>query len=615
MTDSTEGEIMIRTLECAIYYIEQGWQVLPLYTIGKNGKCTCGKKSCSSPGKHPYHPFAPNGVKDATVDRELVARWFDGTVRLNIGIAAGEESGLVLLDIDPGHGGDESIKKYRVPETLTIKTGGGGLHYYFKHPAGIKVRNSAGKLGPGIDVRGHHGYVVAAPSMHVSGNEYAFVIDPRAIGPAPCPEWIIDQGAAASGPLPEGEPILEGQRDNALISIAGKMRHAGLNETEIYATIAAVNQERCKPPVEPTVLRRIAKSAASYEKAANTKKKASSGPDMGIILTPALTVLSDVTSTEVQWLWPNRFPLGKISLLVGDPGVGKSYLTLCLAAIISNGWSWPIEQTPSPKGTVIILTCEDDISDTIKPRLEHLGADCSKIVVMEGVKVNNEGEEWVTSFEIVKHMATLEQTMVKYPDTKMIIFDPITAYLGAKIDSHRNSDVRSALNPLTLFAHKYKVAILGINHLSKKSDLDAIYRTLGSIGFVGAPRAVWGVAWDKHDDRGSRRLMTPIKANLSVSPDTIAFSIVDGVVMFEAEAMQMTGNEAFGSDQGDRTDRISAREFLQDMLGEQDKKSTILVKEAHGSGISKRTLDRAKDELGVKSYRLGDCWYWSLNRE
>ena len=603
---------MHRTLECAKYYIEQGWQVLPLFTIGEGGKCTCSVKDCKSPGKHPYPDYAPNGSKDATVDQEVVAAWFDGRVQLNIGICAGEESGLVLLDIDPAHGGSESIKKYRVPDTLTIKTGGGGLHYYFKHPAEVKVRNSAGKLGPGIDVRGHHGYVVAPPSKHISGKEYVFEIDPRAIGPAPCPEWIINQGGVSSEPLPEGEPIPEGQRDNTLISIAGKMRRVGLNETEIYATLSVVNQERCKPPLAGSEIRRLAKSAASYSK---PKSQTKTSGKAGITLKPSLTLLSDVTATEVSWLWPNRFPMGKISLLVGDPGVGKSYLTLCIASIISNGWQWPIEQTTSPKGHVVILTCEDDIADTIKPRLEYLGADCSKIIVMEGVKVNNDGEEWLTSFEIIKHMGTLEQTMKQYPDTKLIIFDPITAYLGAKIDSHRNSEVRAALNPLTIFAHKYKVAILGINHLSKKSDLDAIYRTLGSIGFVGAPRAVWGVAFDKHDDRNSRRLMTPIKANLSVAPNTVAFRIEDGVIMFEGEAVEMTGNEAFGSDQGEKGDRASAREFLQDMLFDQDKAASVLIGQATKSKISKRTLDRAKRELDIKSYRLGDVWYWSLNRD
>ena len=170
--------------ECALYYIDRGWAVLPLYGIGRDGNCACGNPDCDSPGKHPYTPLAPRGVKNATTLAKDVERWFrdtEGSLEpLNIGIAAGAASKLAILDVDPGHGGEVSLKKYDVPKTLIVNTGGGGTHYYFKHPGG-DVRNSAGKLGPGLDVRGSNGYVAAPPSRHRSGKQYKFAPNDRGI--------------------------------------------------------------------------------------------------------------------------------------------------------------------------------------------------------------------------------------------------------------------------------------------------------------------------------------------------------------------------------------------------------------------------------------------------
>jgi len=165
-----------RLLQCAHYYIKQGWPIFPVNSIVK-GKCTCGKATCKHQGKHPYASHAPNGLKNATTDRGTVDQWF-GDGKLNIGIRTGKESGLVVVDIDPRHGGDESIKGFEVPDTLTVNTGGGGKHHYFKHP-GFKVPNSEGKIADGIDVRGDGGYVLAPPSNHLSGGNYGFHIDPR----------------------------------------------------------------------------------------------------------------------------------------------------------------------------------------------------------------------------------------------------------------------------------------------------------------------------------------------------------------------------------------------------------------------------------------------------
>jgi len=283
-----------RVFECAKAYAEKGWAVLPVHTI-IDGKCTCGKANCSSAGKH---PATPRGVKDATTDLSQIERWFGSDRVCNIGIAAGSASGLAVLDIDPKDNGDESIKQYSVPDTLEVITGSGGTHYYFADPDGT-TGNSVGKLGSGIDVRGNNGYVVAPPSLHLSGNEYRWRIDPNAKELAPVPSWLNASGSrqeavgsrknADEVPIAEGkrndqtrsglvsrtgtsninpnddnEKIPEGTRNDKLCSVAGTMRRQGCDEAVIYTALIDINKRRCQPPVAFDELKRIAQSVSRY---------------------------------------------------------------------------------------------------------------------------------------------------------------------------------------------------------------------------------------------------------------------------------------------------------------------------------------------------------------
>ncbi|MBE0534539.1 MAG: bifunctional DNA primase/polymerase [Phycisphaerae bacterium] len=258
------NEFQARVLECALAYAEKGWPVLPLHSI-RDGVCTCGKSDCASPGKH---PATKNGVRDASADAEVIRKWFGGGRLLNVGICAGPVSGLVVLDVDPLHGGDASVQRLSVPATLEAATGGGGRHFYFACPKGRRVRNSVGRIGPGLDVRSDGGYVVAPPSAHASGHEYRWKVDPRAIEPAACPAWLADEGAGDDDKPqeapPDDGPIPQGQRNSTLASIAGAMRRKGCGADEINTALVAVNRGRCRPPLGFEELRRIAESIANY---------------------------------------------------------------------------------------------------------------------------------------------------------------------------------------------------------------------------------------------------------------------------------------------------------------------------------------------------------------
>jgi putative DNA primase/helicase len=259
-----------RMVDIAIFLGGRGIAVFPLFTID-DGACSCGNPKCGSPGKH---PLTANGVLNATTDRGLILEWWATYPDANIGIATGDASGIVVLDIDAKSGGEETLTNLEqrndmLPDTWAVETGGGGLHFYFQMP-NVDVRNSAGAIGPGIDVRGNGGYVVAPPSLHVSGERYAWSerLHPRLIPyPAPVPHWLLVRMATRTAQrqvtvLPS--TIKEGERNTWMTSAAGAMRRNGFSGDAIYAAIAVENKRRCQPPLDDHEVRRIATSVERY---------------------------------------------------------------------------------------------------------------------------------------------------------------------------------------------------------------------------------------------------------------------------------------------------------------------------------------------------------------
>ena len=165
-------------LDAALDLSDDGLSVFPLNGIGDDGFCECGNQTCHSPGKHPR---LPGGFKIATRDKDQIRWWWTDWPNANIGVATGPASGCFVLDIDAKNGGIESLAQIeavhgQLPRTLEVLTGSGGgsRHLYFRYPIGLQIGNSAGRIAPGIDVRGDGGYVVAPPSRHISGNRYVF---------------------------------------------------------------------------------------------------------------------------------------------------------------------------------------------------------------------------------------------------------------------------------------------------------------------------------------------------------------------------------------------------------------------------------------------------------
>jgi putative DNA primase/helicase len=251
----------------------KGLAVFPCFTI-EEGRCSCGAPSCASPGKHPIGSLVPQGVLNATTDPQLVREWWALYPDANVGIATGDASGVVVLDVDADTGGEQTLANLearfeRLPDTWAVLSGGGGAHFYFRMP-GSDVRNSAGSVGPGIDVRGNGGYVIAPPSLHKSGAIYRWstALHPKDVPLADVPAWLLDRMvpkgmAAGAAPLPAA--IKEGMRNTWLASAAGTMRRRGFCEDAIAAALLIENRHRCVPPLDDREVRRIARSIDRYK--------------------------------------------------------------------------------------------------------------------------------------------------------------------------------------------------------------------------------------------------------------------------------------------------------------------------------------------------------------
>lgn len=334
--------------------------------------------------------------------------------------------------------------------------------------------------------------------------------------------------------------------------------------------------------------------------------------------------ISDIEAKAVNWLWPGRIACGKVTMLAGNPGLGKSQITASIAAIVSTGAAWPDVATRCNKGGIIILSAEDDAADTIRPRLEAAEADLSNIFIIDAVSddKNNVQKQFSLAADL-NRLDVLLETELK--NTLLIIIDPISAYLGGS-DGHKAAEVRSLLAPLAKLAEKHSVAIICISHLNKSASNDALSRVTGSISFVAAARAAYLIAKDKNDSK--KRLFLPIKNNLGNDQSGLAFTIescllANGIetsrIAWLSERIATTACEALMvTNETEGQDAIEeAKEFLKTVLANTSLSVKEIQKEADDAGCAWRTIQRAKKLLGIKAVKKGmdSGWVWQLSSE
>lgn len=339
---------------------------------------------------------------------------------------------------------------------------------------------------------------------------------------------------------------------------------------------------------------------------------------------PRLIRMSDVEPSEIRWLWPGRIPLGRLTLLVGRPGDGKSFLTAHLAANVSRGRAW-IDGSPCPLGSVVLCSAEDDPADTIAPRLIAHDADRERVHLLAGVMSREDNGEEVERVFTLADLPALRQTLEQLADCKLIVVDPIGSYLGGRADAHRDNEVRAVLAPVCHLAAQYGAAVVVVAHTRKAVAANADDMAMGSRAFTGLARSVLHLMIDPDDETKRRRLLLPGKNNLAERPPGLAFDIGPGdiedrpcVLWLEGE-VTITADEAVNRDphQDDekRTERDEAVHWLRRTLADgamPAKEVRELAKEAEG--IAPRTLDRAKKAAGVEAYHPENPgpWYWRL---
>lgn len=316
--------------------------------------------------------------------------------------------------------------------------------------------------------------------------------------------------------------------------------------------------------------------------------------------------LAQVESQQVEWLWHEKFPKSKLSLIVGDPNVGKSYFTMMMAATITKGRCWPDIAHNAEEGRVILLTAEDGLADTVVPRLMAHEGDRALVEVIEGTA---EGE----MFNLQKDLQKLDRLIQERKDVRIVIIDPISAYLGSAVNAHKDQDVRGLLTPFAKLAEERRLAIVGVMHLNKSADLGAMYRVSGSMAFVAAARAVWLIHKDDEDER--LRHFNPLKCNLTGDAAGFSFKIEEGRVAIQEGVRPPNIQDALAPGVA-KADRLvdKAVKILEIAFEKQNVwKAKDITELGSEFGLNYSVLNRAKGLLGIKSKKdpEGKGWIWT----
>lgn len=307
---------------------------------------------------------------------------------------------------------------------------------------------------------------------------------------------------------------------------------------------------------------------------------------------------SSVKCKKVEWLWYPYIPYGKITLLQGDPGEGKSTFILNVVALLTRGVPMPDGFPVAESQTVIYQCAEDNVADTVKPRLIAADADCEKVAFI----VDDAGRLTLEDDRIEK---AIQQTKAR-----LVILDPLQAFLSQDGDMQSAVRMRNILGKLSLIASKHHCAIVLIGHMNKGNGGNSIYRSLGSIDIAAIARSVLMIKRDCADSK--MRYMTPIKSSLSAEGRSIAFSLggdngFQWIGPCDYDDADSEPHPVLKN--GKRSDVI---DFLIEMLQDQDILSCDVLAEMNQLGVSRRTVFHAKKEIGVQAYRKENAWYWRL---
>lgn len=335
---------------------------------------------------------------------------------------------------------------------------------------------------------------------------------------------------------------------------------------------------------------------------------------------PVMTRLSDVEPEEVEWLWNPYIPLGKLTLLEGDPAVGKTWLALQIAAIISKGHPFPamdgIPRESRDPGRVIYMSAEDGLADTLRPRLDKIGADPADVIALTGWREIDEQGGETSGMVSLGDIPVIEAAMIEHRPSLLVV-DPLQAYFGAGVDMHRANEVRPVLAGLSALAERNQCAVLVVRHLNKSSQSRSIYRGLGSIDFAAAARSIILAGQDPQNPQ--TRVIAHLKSSLAEAGPSLGYELNDGGFRWTGISELTPEALLAPTNAGDRSAVDEAAEWLQELLREGALEQRELKKLADTCGLAWASVRRAKDRIGARSTRSGfghgAKWLWTIDAQ
>jgi hypothetical protein len=616
-------------LDLAHSYFARGLSVLPVEYRGKrpahNGKLL-------------------SGWQRLRLTAHDLPAYFNGQPQ-NVGALLGEPSGG-LVDVDLDCAAAVLLAPAFLPATGATfgRTSKRRSHYlYYANLTTRKFRDPLLESRKGaaeqekamlLELRSTGAQTVFPGSTHESGEPITWDEDGE---PARVEAKVLERGAArlaAASLLARYWP--GGSRNDAANALAGGLLRAGWAVGEVEQFVGAVcraaqdeeTQARVRAVADTAAKLRAGESVTGWptlaeiidkrlfsrvcewleirNAAAAQDKATDAGGGAAQDDVPLRVVcMADVAPEQVTWLWFPYVARGKLTLLEGDPGLGKSWLTCALACAVSRGQGLPGAEPFTP-GTVLMLSAEDGLGDTLRPRLDAVGADVTRVFALaEPVTLDAAG------------LLRLEAAIIEHkPD--LVIIDPLFAYTGGKVDIHRANECRAVSAPLAAIAERHGCAIVAVRHLGKsRGGGHALNAGIGSIDFTAAARSVLLVGRDPDDEQ--KRALVQTKNNLAPIGEAVGYKL-EGGQFFWTGASDLTAGRilAAESDEGERTSITEAVEFLTTALSGGARDSKAVKDEARGVGISEATLRRAKARLKVQARKVGlpgsHCqkWVWQL---
>lgn len=306
-----------------------------------------------------------------------------------------------------------------------------------------------------------------------------------------------------------------------------------------------------------------------------------------------------IKCTKVEWLWYPYIPYGKITIIQGDPGEGKSTFAMNIAALVTQGGFLPFSGQSVQPGKVVYQNSEDGKEDTIVPRLKACGADLKQVAYID---------EYDSSLAMDDSRLdkVLEETRAK-----VLILDPIQAYFGEGTDMNRANDIRPIMQRLSKMASVRGCAVILIGHMSKSKTATGIYRSLGSIDIPAAARSVLLISKMEGED-GDKRILAQIKNNLAPLGESLVFKIIDGGQIVFKRKSKLTAEQVIEEDFDNPNSKCTrAIDMIEEMLADGEVLGKDVIESCKKLGMSERTINEAKAKLGVKSIKKKDGWYWT----